>query len=546
MKFKTATAPAGQLENLPALYLAHYRSLFHDAVARDEARYFVLPYTVAASFLVPAVYLCIPHRKRPWLYRAQWAVAALMVAMSVDILTNGTSSANMPMSYCSGLVATWGLIWGLTVILVLEPQTGAARVMKRRRRKVGSKGEQKEEGDGGQVTEKEKSRDGDWVDESVAMVQDEYEHYWQFYPEDGSLVERLGWVLDIMFALRGVGWNFAIPSVPHPPPPSPTSPKESQPVNLSAMPIITRTGYHRSLTYRSFALNRLFHIIGTWLLMDYGTLIARPDPYFTLGQEYLPDQLPSHLSTLPTPVLNLLRSVQGFLAVLCGLSFYMNFYQLVSCIVFGRWLGIAPSELWQYPSGFGSFVSVLDNGLAGFWGGWWHQTFRIGFTAPVTWLTKNGYLDSWSAQKRTVLSMFSAFLLSGTIHAAGGYLSIPSTTNIWSMLLFFQLNFVGVLLQSTFCQLFKPQINTTERWVRRTGNGAFVLLWSYFTQRLFVEDLCHAGLFLFEPVPVSPLRWIGVASQLKGDGNWWRWDEEYYAKWVWGKGGRWWESGIRL
>ena len=185
-------------ENLPALVLAHYRAIFHSALARGEAKYFVLPYTLLGSTIIPIIYLSIPHRNRPWLYQARWAVAALMVALNFDLLTNGTSSANMAIAYVTGLVASWGTIWWLTILLVLEPQFEAARVQRRRRKRKLDGGDEKVP-----VA----------IDESVAAVQDEYEHYWQYYPSDGSLFERLGWIFDLMVALRGVG-EFFLPIYP--------------------------------------------------------------------------------------------------------------------------------------------------------------------------------------------------------------------------------------------------------------------------------------------------------------------------------------------
>lgn len=180
-------------ENLPALVLAHYRAIFHSALTRGEAKYFILPYTLLGSTIIPIIYLSIPHKNRPWLYQARWAVAALIVAMNFDLLRNGTSSANMAIAYVTGLVASWGTIWWLTILLVLEPQFEAARVQRRRRR-------------GELVCDGEKRSEA--IDESVAAVEVEYEHYWQYYPSGGSLFERLGWIFDLMGSLRGVGEFF--------------------------------------------------------------------------------------------------------------------------------------------------------------------------------------------------------------------------------------------------------------------------------------------------------------------------------------------------
>ncbi|KAM7209082.1 hypothetical protein V8F20_000691 [Naviculisporaceae sp. PSN 640] len=540
-------------ENLPALVLAHHRATFHANVANGTARYFVFPYSLLGSTIVPIIYLTIPHKNRPWLYQARWAVAAVMVALSVDLMTNGTSSANVVVSYSTGLVACWGLIWGLTILLVLDPQFEAARVMKRRRRKNlekvggGRNGAGNNECQGKEVA----------IDESVALLQDEYEHYWQYYPSEGTFMERLGWVLDLTVALRGVGWNFAPSTVPHPqqPPPRSSADSEYPPVNLSSTPVTSRIGTIRHRTYLSFTLNRLANIAIGLLIIDLCTLIARRDPYFALGPNYPPSTLPPFLASLPPQTLSLLRSLTSFIALLAGLNFYLCLYQLLSCLLFTcvfpkSWSSsYCANELWQYPEPFGPFVlNVLDGGIAGFWGGFWHQTFRIGFVAPVTYLDKQGYLSGMSKQGKQILGMASAFTLSASIHAAGAYTSIPDTTQISAPFLFFGGSFLGIMLEQLVPRFFSRQVERMPRWLRRMANLIFVALWLHITGKsTFLDDMSGAGLFLFEPIPFSPLRWLGVMdSGLKGDGNWWRWDGEYLLRWVPGREGRWWEAGFRL
>ena len=44
-------------------------------------------------------------------------------------------------------------------------------------------------------------------------------------------------------------------------------------------------------------------------------------------------------------------------------------------------------EAWMNPADmFGDFGHVLDSGIAGWWGAWWHQTFRFAFQQPGDWL----------------------------------------------------------------------------------------------------------------------------------------------------------------
>lgn len=75
-------------------------------------------------------------------------------------------------------------------------------------------------------------------------------------------------------------------------------------------------------------------------------------------------------------------------------------------------------------------------------------------------------------------------------------------------------------------------------WVRRTGNGVFTYLWLYATSPLFLNDMSAGGTWLYEPIMVSPLRWMGLGP--KGYG-WWTWARVEIG---WYRGKHWWESGI--
>ncbi|KAK0618361.1 hypothetical protein B0T17DRAFT_643931 [Bombardia bombarda] len=503
-----ATTNGALPANLGAFYLEHYRTVFRASLAAGEARPLVIPFSILGSFVLPVLYLSIPHRKRPWLYQARFAVAAALVALNLQTIAS-TSSTQMAFAYGAGLMASWCTMWSLTLLLFMRPQFEAARI-ERRLRKSSSIPPQKA------------------PDESLAKVAAHHEHYWQPFPEDGSLLQRLSWTYDLFMALRG------------------------EPVNLDAMPTTTRAGYHRSLTYRSFLRNRLFHIAWAWLALDIWTVTARRDPYFVLGPDYttaVPSHpLPAALSALPLPLLELVRSLFGLVGILAGLFFYMNCYQLMLCCVLGQRLLGVRADLWQHPSIFGSFDNVLDRGLGGFWSGWWHQTFRVAFVAPTAWLAghqkgSGGLLGSMPMLAK-VLVLFVAFFQSGLLHAAGGYTSVPETTRVWYPMAFFLLSFVGIVVQTAVCGVFRRQIGEkVSRGWRRAGNLVFAALWLHYTRWAVIDDMSRAALWLIEPVPVSPLRLMGLGLGLPGE-SWWRWDMEYLPTWY--RGAHWWESGIRL
>ncbi|KAK3394306.1 membrane bound O-acyl transferase family-domain-containing protein [Podospora didyma] len=514
-------------DNLGPFYLQHYRQAFHAAVAAGEAKPFVIPYTLLGSFFLPALYLCVLHVGRPWLYRLRFAVLAAVVCLNAQVLAT-TSSANMAVSYATGLTAAWGTIWGFAHLLFMRPQFDAMRVARRRKTKTemmnGSVGEKTEAAAAAAFA----------ADESLALVADEYEYYWQAYPAEGTFAERWDWVTDHFLSFRGIGWNWAISSVPGPKRPS--KPGDLISLSSSSMPVTTRSGYTRCTTYRAFVRNRLLHITWSYLVLDIWTLIFRRDPYFILGPGYRTSghPLPIAFASLPPFALEILRSVAALLGVLGGLFFYLNTVQLLGCLLSG-------DPLWKYPSLFGSFSNVLDRGLAGFWGGWWHQSFRVGFTGPTSWLARKGYIPPpTTALPTKIAEAFVAFFLSGLLHSAGGRTAIPDTGRPWGPLEFFLLSFVGVVLQKAVCAVL-PLKEVVPRGWRRTGNLAFVVVWLHLTRWALIDDFCAAGLFLFEPVPVSIVRLLGFS--VSGE-SWWRWDMEYLPRWY--TGAHWWESGIRL
>ncbi|EAQ93255.1 hypothetical protein CHGG_01490 [Chaetomium globosum CBS 148.51] len=279
-------------------------------------------------------------------------------------------------------------------------------------------------------------------DESVAASLPHNEYFWQPFPATASYLTRLGWTADLLTACRGAGWNFSISSIPHPP--FPTKPLDgNELVRLDLIPLASRTGTRRSQTYAAFLRSRLLEFALSYLTIDILTGTMRHDPYFVLGPDYAAQghPLPALYARLPLPAVTIpvLRNIPALAGIMAGMHLEHSLLQLA--IVFPlRGLFGARAELWQHPTLFGGFVpSVLDRGLAGFWGGWWHQTFRAGFVAPTRWWfasrrpshprgnppADNGPDNKPSAAPPPLLEAFFAFLLSGILHS-GRRTHLPS------------------------------------------------------------------------------------------------------------------------
>jgi len=312
-------------------------------------------------------------------------------------------------------------------------------------------------------------------------------------------------------------------------------------VSLAYMPVVSRVGYHRSRSYREFLLNRGFHIVWSYLVLDLWTVTAWYDPYFVPGPPLsLSHPLPSALANLSPTVLSLVRTLLAAAGTLGALNHIFNLAQVISALSpFARY-----NPLWQHPSINGSFsLTVLDEGLAGFWGGWWHQSFRLGFTLPTAYLIRMGWLPPARTVVTKRVGMFIAFLLSGLMHSAADCSAVPKMTDARTPMLFFLLQFVGVVVQEILVKGVRRMMGQEKipRMWKRVGNLIFVAAWLHWTNELLIGDMSRGALWLHEPVPWSLLRAMGFGPP--GDLSW-RWDIEYIPKWHWGQ--HWWESGVRL
>jgi hypothetical protein len=78
----------------------------------------------------------------------------------------------------------------------------------------------------------------------------------------------------------------------------------------------------------------------------------------------------------------------------------------------------------------------------------------------------------------------------------------------------------------------------SPRWLKRSVTFFYVHLWFYYTADLLCADFAAGGVWLFEPIPVSLFRGLGLGTQ--GDG-WWCWGNTGVR---WYTAERWWKSGI--
>ncbi|KAH9902029.1 membrane bound O-acyl transferase family-domain-containing protein [Xylariomycetidae sp. FL2044] len=645
---------------LATTYRELYRAKFRADVQAGTTQPFLVPLYFLGVWVVPTLYLAIPHRSRPWLYRARWAVLAFVVAFHL-YQVRYAKSHNFASAYGVGLLAAWATIWNFTLLVWTRPQWEARRVEVRRRKGRGQSVDNAHEGSattsssspesasngrvrdhdhpqeptpspaatGAEVNErapddhlrdrksrredasghhqeklknsKEKENEEEQeeqralaaikafksqcgtenahhpeqnptaaVDLDELAEKQEFEYYWQDYPENASFWTRLDWSFDIVSSFRLTGWNWAIPCLP-PYEPPPSHGDYQLPLEYT-LPHRSKQGYTRTLSLRKLVFQRLFvNIVPAYLVVDLCAVLMTQDPYFVLGPDesaafpgsgsgeshYYPP-LPPHLAALSPPVLHLQRTLLGFLGVYSALQLVFNAGALALALLCRPFLGFR-AHPWHLPTMGGSFAAgVLDRGLAGFWGVWWHQTFRFGFAAPTRWLLRRGYLGRGPGTRAatttttTLVGALVAFAQSGLLHAAGSYTTVPPTRP-WMPPLFFLLSGLGALLQTFLARslvvlrrwVVSSPPPPPPRWLRRAGNLAFVVAWLVATSWALLDDFGRCGLFLFEPVPYSVARAAGLGDPR--DRRVWRYDAEMAPRWFEGRTWwRWWESGVGI
>lgn len=570
----TSTGPAP----LPHEVLRKYHEVFSARVADGTVRPFVFPYFYYGAALTFA-YLCIPHTQSPVLYAARWPVAAAVWWFQLRVIL-GCSSGNVGIAAYTGVVGTIMLMISTAWLVWCRPQFDAKRVQRRRKIPAPRKSSVSDEGllgkeerehvpqtvevrdadrqgyelvpsPGGEGLRQRRSVGGDAknnakkesVEPGATDVggsskpstsdgdEEGYEYYWQAYPD--NLRERLPWILDLFTNVRGVGWNWAIPTVPD----LPDSIREQLGESLDQTPR-KRTSNRSFATRGALVEYRLPQLVVCYFLLDAIKVLQMKDPYFIFGPTTY--ALPPLLRALNPLFLYAYRYILGNLSgIIVPLQICFAFTGIIAALLGPDILGTF-GEPWRYPTAWGSLSAVLNRGLTGVWGDLWHQRLRFGFEAPSNYLIRNGYMEARSVTAKLAALLF-AFGISGGIHAGISTTQFPHT-HPWHPPAFFMLQALGVVLQTAFCARFRPAIKKIPKRARQAGNIVYVCAWSLATGPLFGDDLARGGIWLNEPIPISPLRGLGFG--VEGDG-WWCWGNHYFQmNWYWGK--HWWESGFAL
>jgi hypothetical protein len=175
------------------------------------------------------------------------------------------------------------------------------------------------------------------------------------------------------------------------------------------------------------------------------------------------------------------------------------------------------AESWVFPDDFGHYSAVYKHGLAGFWSTFWHQSFRYVFEAPAIFWLRRQKIDLNSFQAR-ITRISVSFACSGFMHACMSYTALGDKAPISGSFMFFILQPLGIMLQYYWLRYFRSTLlgKHCPAFIGYVANIVYVNAWLYFTAPLFVEDLSTGGWFLFEPVPISIFRGLGLGGRGEG------------------------------
>ncbi|CAL3961864.1 unnamed protein product [Diplocarpon coronariae] len=549
----TSTGPAPSHRQV----MDAYRAAFVQGVADGSIRPLVLPYHFYGCIAL-VIYLCIPHTKSRLTYAARWPLLLAILAWQWKT-TRETSSVSMATAYAAGMVGALGAVLAVTWLVFYKPQFEARRVermdkrlstsgvaMERQADSAGHRetngytdqsahgsatGHQERDGSVNlRYREKPDScKDGASLPSSSGQ---ELEYYWQSYPE--NFLDRYYWVSDLLINFRLPGWNLVIAPMPALPPFIKT--QLGEPVDAKSRSGVSSVGLQRYDTREELFRSRMPMFVVGYFLLDALKVIMMKDPYYIFGPTTY--DVPSHLQGYSPLTVGFIREFLSAIAILLSLEMTFLLAPVFICLILGPNRYGLRAEAWYWPGIWGSWSNITEKGLAGLWGGWWHQSFRFVFTAPSNFLIREGFVRAGSPMAK-FLALFFAFGISGFLHFAGSASQFPST-HAWHAPIFFTLQALGIALQLTACSILYPTIEKLPRLVRRAGNFMFVFVWLSATGWWLADDFARGGIWLYEPIPISPLRGLGFG--VEGDG-WWCW-EHIGVGWYSGK--HWWESGLAL
>ena len=534
--------------NSPTEVNRYYKTRYESLTETRGFTPFVYPWVGVGAGIV-LLYLLIDHRKSPSLKFLRYPLFGILCIFQAWCVLN-VKARGPAASYFNGIISCWGCVYLGSIMVARDCQIDFRRI-DRIENVDQSPGQDPLNGsisngfversatDGALRRRKETlktSENGSLIRPTPRIGR----FAWQSYPNNPS-IQRLDWVLDVFCSFRGVGWSFETAGIPPPPVWVQAELKNEEYTSERIDTVaISRTGIRRFSNRRELLKYCLPRLVVGYLALDLVKIIMHHDPYFWGYTDAAPpSSLPAIMRTSPV-----LTKAYRLLICLAAISFALTQVFRLGPVFFSGLLGPqiigVRGEAWLNPPSFyGSWQPILDKGLAGWWGGFWHQTFRFGFEAPGQKLLEVMKLDKRSTTGRLV-GLYVAFFLSGCLHMCGSYAQLGDTRPLKGPLRFFLLQPIGIVVQTAW-MIWLKNIGLREKIPKLVGqitNLGFTLAWMYLTAPLLMDDFAQGGVWMYEPNAISPLRALGFGA--KDDG----WYDMWYGITWWRQGRHWWDIGF--
>ncbi|KAI9839085.1 MAG: hypothetical protein M1838_004400 [Thelocarpon superellum] len=546
----------------PSDFSSHLELLayYHDQYAAGITDGRFAPYLYPQQLLSPLLYLLyllVPQRRFPLARYLRFPLFGYIIVNEITTIL-WCKSPSTAVGYGIGIISVWGLEWSAALLFFNDPQKDFRRVEKittlpETSTQPASVDEPTALASNGSATGTETangvlsrtkhpirdSKTPTGVNGSTTAPVLGPRYFWQSYPD--SLGARVDWSLDLISNFRGSGWNWEISGMGGPPPHIQTHLSGKKSAWHGAGDYFQGSSGTFRYVDREKLLRRKYLTLGLgYLALDVCKVVMMSDRFFW---GFLDAEPPMHLPAIMRASPLLVKSYRLLLSLLGVYTALQVIFSLAPLVFVGwlgpRWLG-ERGEAWEYPDMFGSFSTILHNGLAGFWSNWWHQIFRVGFGAPSKWIIERyGWNPRSMAAK--VLQLVIAFTFSGMIHLCGSYTQVAESRPVFGSFMFFFVQAFGIMIQMR-CTAALKQAGIRDQipsGVRQASNFLFVFGWLFLTSPLLVNDLARTGVWLFEPVPISLVR------GLQGEG--WFWWQGWRGGWAWWhRGDTWWTTGLAV
>lgn len=310
----------------------------------------------------------------------------------------------------------------------------------------------------------------------------------QRYPAD--LAPRVSWVFSLLLAFRFTNWKIG----------NATHDREQPYVGIS----------------RGEYLKKGFiQILQSLVLMDIAATYIQTDPYFFKNINIT---TPFPPSTSSTPrALAILRLLPPWVVRMSALGAQIcsavNVMFILPALI-GTAINVLPDH-WsphRWPLMFGPFSAIIENGLRGLWGSFWHQMTRHMASVPGRALNELAGVPTSSVIGYISL-VTSAFLFTGILHT--GLIPLqPLKTDFSANELrlyiasFFWVQVIGIYIELLGTRIFQSVSMKLPPVVRDTMMLIWTAGWLGFTLPLLAIPFRGLGYWDAYPFPVSPTQGI--------------------------------------